>query len=162
MKSILKYPEDNQYIQELVRALKKNDQTISFTNGCFDLLHIGHLKVLNEAKKEGDVLIVGLNSDQSVKEFKGVSRPIVNQEDRSTILTNLRCVDFVIIYDEPSVYNLVKFIKPDVLVKGGEYKLEEVVGHDVIQSYNGKIVLVPVEENRSTTKTIHNIKKTSS
>lgn len=157
MKS-LKYPEDRQKILNLLDYLRHSDVNIVFTNGCFDLLHIGHLKVLNEAKKYGDVLIVGVNSDKSIKEFKGEDRPVVNQEDRSTILMNLRCVDYVIIYDDPSVYNLIKFIHPDVLVKGGDYMLHQVVGFDILRAYGGKVILVPVEEDRSTTRVIQDIK----
>jgi D-beta-D-heptose 7-phosphate kinase/D-beta-D-heptose 1-phosphate adenosyltransferase len=157
MKSILKYPEDRLEILKLINQLKKDDVTIVFTNGVFDLLHIGHLKVLNAAGNEGDVLIVGLNSDMSVRELKGPDRPIVNQEDRSNILLNLKCVDYVIIFDDPSVYDLVNLIKPDVLVKGGDYCLHQVVAYEILQSYGGKVVLVPPEESRSTTRVIEDV-----
>lgn len=157
MKSLLKYPEDSVEILKLVNQLKKDDIAVVFTNGVFDLLHIGHLKVLNTASNEGDVLIIGLNSDQSVRELKGPDRPIVNQEDRAAILLNLKCVDYIIIYDNPSVYELVHFIKPDVLVKGGDYTIDQVVGYEIVRSYGGKIVLVPPEESRSTTRTIETV-----
>lgn len=157
MKSLLKYPEDSLQILQLVNQLKKDDISVVFTNGVFDLLHIGHLKVLNAAGNEGDVVIVGLNSDQSVRELKGPDRPITNQEDRASILLNLKCVDYVIIYEDSSVYDLIHFIRPDVLVKGGDYTLKQVVGHEILQSYGGKVVLVPPEESRSTTRTIETV-----
>lgn len=162
MKSILYYPQDSDKINNLLDYYNNTMHTVIFTNGCFDLLHIGHLKVLNAAKNERGIVIVGLNSDESVRKFKGVDRPIMNQEDRSAILLNLECVDDVIIYDDPSVYDLVKFIKPDVLVKGGDYALEEVVGWDIVQSYGGRIVRVPIEESRSTTRTIQKVRNSAS
>jgi len=157
MKSILKYPEDSLEILGLINQLKQDNYVIVFTNGVFDLLHVGHLKVLNAASKEGDIVIVGLNSDKSVKKLKGPDRPIINQEDRSNILLNLKCVDYVILFDDSSVYDLVNFIKPDVLVKGGDYCLHQVVAYEILQSYGGKVVLVPTEESRSTTRVIEDV-----
>lgn len=154
MKSILRYPEDNTDIVKLIC----NHGVVVFTNGCFDLLHTGHLKVLNAAKKEGDMLVVGMNSDESVRILKGPNRPIVNEEDRSNVLINLKAVDYVIIYDDPSVFKLIQFLSPDVLVKGGDYTLEKVVGHNIVMAYGGRVVIVPIDDSNSTTNVIKKIK----
>lgn len=154
MKSILRYPEDNTDIVKLIC----NHGVVVFTNGCFDLLHTGHLKVLNAAKKEGDILIVGMNSDESVRRLKGPDRPIVNEEDRSNLLINLKAVDYVIIYDDPSVFKLIQFLSPDVLVKGGDYTLQKVVGHNIVMAYGGRVVIVPIADSNSTTNVIKKIK----
>jgi len=119
---------------------------IVFTNGCFDILHSGHVKYLQEAKSFGDILVVGLNSDESVKRLKGKSRPINNQEDRSIVLSGLQSVDFVVIFDEDTPYNLIKEIEPDILVKGGDYKGKEVVGSDIAKETR----LVDFVEGKST------------
>ena len=153
MKSILRYPDDTDDIIKIIC----DHGVVVFTNGCFDLLHIGHIKVLNAAKKEGDILIVGMNSDESIHKLKGPDRPIINENDRATILINLKAVDCVIIYDSSSVYDLINFLNPDVLVKGGDYTLENIVGHDIVMAYGGKVVIVPIEENRSTTTIIKKI-----
>jgi D-beta-D-heptose 7-phosphate kinase/D-beta-D-heptose 1-phosphate adenosyltransferase len=148
---ILNYEIQKNTISVLIKQLKKDYKNIVFTNGCFDILHIGHLKILNEAKKQGDILILGLNSDTSIRQLKGPNRPIVNQIDRSEILSNFRCIDFIIIYDDESVYDLVNFIKPNTLVKGGDYTIQQVVGFDIVESYGGQVVTVPFVDNNSTT-----------
>ncbi len=127
---------------------------IVFTNGCFDLLHVGHIKYLEEAKRNGDVLIVGLNSDDSVKKLKGLSRPINTQEDRAYILASLEPVDFVVVFDEETPYNLIKIIHPDILVKGGDYKDKIVIGSDIVK----KVILVEFINGKSTTKLIEKLK----
>lgn len=124
-----------------------------FTNGCFDILHVGHVELLNHAKSLGDYLIVGLNSDSSVKKLKGDSRPINKQEDRKKILESLKSVDEVIIFDEETPLNLIKAVNPDIIVKGGDYKKEEVVGNTLAE-----IVIFNFVEGFSTTKTIQRIK----
>ncbi|MCB9060431.1 MAG: D-glycero-beta-D-manno-heptose 1-phosphate adenylyltransferase [Halobacteriovoraceae bacterium] len=135
------------------------EKKIVFTNGCFDILHKGHVKYLNEAKKLGDVLILGLNSDASVKRLKGNSRPINNELDRKYILENLRSVDFVQIFDEDTPYELIKNVLPDVLVKGGDWKVEDIVGHDVVQSKGGIVMGLCFEEGYSTTNIIEKSKQ---
>jgi rfaE bifunctional protein nucleotidyltransferase chain/domain len=123
--------------------------TLVFTNGCFDVLHRGHIEYLKESRKLGDRLVVGLNSDVSVKRLKGISRPINNQEDRKAILMALRCVDEVIIFDEYTPYELIKKIQPDIITKGGDYKPENVVGNDL-----AKIIIISFVPGYSTTKLI--------
>lgn len=153
------YERDKSEINNLINKIKLAQNSIVFTNGCFDILHIGHLKILNESKKLGNVLILGLNSDSSIQQLKGSNRPIINEIDRSEILSNFRCVDHIIIYDDSSVYNLIDFIKPAILVKGGDYTIEQVVGNDIINSYGGQVIIIPFVHNNSTTSIIDKIYK---
>ncbi len=134
----------------LEQALAKRDKKVVFTNGCFDILHAGHVKYLEEAKSFGDVLVLGLNSDASVRRLKGESRPINAQEDRAVVLAALESVDFVVVFDEDTPYGLIKLVKPDILVKGGDYEGKEVVGSDIAQETR----LVQFVEGKSTTKII--------
>src|SRR5690606_21339003 len=127
---------------------------IGFTNGCFDLLHPGHLSTLMQAKAACDHLVVAINSDASVKRLKGPARPVQDEKARAMILSALECVDMVVIFDEDTPIETMKAVRPDVLVKGGQYKLEEVVGHDLIASWGGKVVRAEMEEGFSTTNTI--------
>ena len=127
--------------------VKNRDKKIVFTNGCFDILHLGHLEYLNEAKKLGDILIIGLNSDNSIKKIKGEDRPINDQNFRKEMLKNLKCVDLVELFDEPTPYELIKAISPDVLVKGGDYTVDKVVGADLVK----EVVLISFKEGHSTT-----------
>ncbi len=131
--------------------LRVHGLKVGFTNGCFDLLHPGHLSTLRQAKAVCDFLIVAINSDASVKRLKGSSRPIQNQDARAELLSALDMVDMVVVFDEDTPITLLKEIKPDFLVKGGQYKLEEVVGYDIVMSYGGKIVRAEMEEGFSTT-----------
>ncbi len=132
-----------------------SDRKVVFTNGCFDILHRGHISYLQKAKELGDVLIIGLNSDSSVKKLKGESRPIHNQDDRATILSALECVDYVIIFDEETPRELVKFIKPDILTKGADYEGKEVIGSEFAK----EVVLLEFIQGKSTTNIIEKIKK---
>jgi D-beta-D-heptose 7-phosphate kinase/D-beta-D-heptose 1-phosphate adenosyltransferase len=144
-------------IVQIVRELKSEGKKVVFTNGCFDILHRGHVEYLAKAKELGDVLIVGLNSDSSVKQIKGDGRPIVSQEDRAFILSNLAFVDYVVIFDEPTPYELISKIIPDVLVKGSDWAIEDVVGRDIVEANGGRVVLVELTPNRSTTNIIKTI-----
>jgi len=135
----------------IVSDLLTQNKKIVFTNGCFDILHRGHVSYLKETKKLGDILIVGLNSDSSVKKIKGKQRPHNTQDDRAELLASLEFVDYVIIFDEETPYNLIKALKPDVLVKGGDYTKETVVGRE----FAGEVVIIPFVEGYSTTKYIH-------
>jgi D-beta-D-heptose 7-phosphate kinase / D-beta-D-heptose 1-phosphate adenosyltransferase len=140
-------------ISHIVSELKKKKKKIIFTNGCFDILHIGHIKYLEEAKSFGDILILGLNSDASVKRLKGDNRPINIQNDRAYILASIEAVDFVVIFDEDTPFDLIKLINPDVLVKGGDYADKEVVGHDLVK----ELKLVKFIDGKSTSKNIERI-----
>lgn len=138
----------------LSKKLKQKNKKIVFTNGCFDILHVGHIKYLEVAKSFGDVLILGLNTDNSVKRLKGDSRPINCQEDRAYTLAALKSVDYVVLFDEDTPYELIKALNPDILVKGGDYKGKEVVGQDLVK----ELKLVDFVEGKSTTSTIQRIK----
>jgi D-beta-D-heptose 7-phosphate kinase/D-beta-D-heptose 1-phosphate adenosyltransferase len=144
-------------ITKISFELKSKGKKIVFTNGCFDILHRGHVEYLSKAKQLGDVLIVGLNSDSSVKMIKGDKRPIVPQEDRAFILSNLSFVDYIVIFDEPTPYELISKIVPDVLVKGSDWSQENVVGRDIVEANGGKVVLIEIVPGRSTTNVIKTI-----
>ncbi|MFY9074593.1 D-glycero-beta-D-manno-heptose-7-phosphate kinase [Malaciobacter mytili] len=141
-------------IEKIANRLRTQDKKIVFTNGCFDILHKGHVSYLNVAKSFGDVLILGLNSDESVKRLKGEERPINTQEDRAYILSALECVDYVVIFNEDTPYELISKVKPDVLIKGADYKGKEVVGSNIAKETK----LVEFVDGKSTTKTIEKIK----
>ena len=141
-------------ISSIISELKNNDKKIVFTNGCFDILHIGHVKYLEKAKNFGDILILGLNSDDSTHRLKGKNRPINTQDDRAYILASLEVVDYVVIFNEDTPLDLIKLIKPDVLVKGGDYEDKEVVGQDIAK----ELKLVQFIDAKSTSKTIKKIR----
>lgn len=142
-----------------IRQGIKNKKFV-FTNGCFDLIHRGHVAYLNEAKSLGDFLVVGLNSDSSVKKLKkGANRPFNNEKDRAFVLDNIKAVDYVIIFSEDSPYNLIKNIKPDFLVKGGDWKEEDIVGSDVVKANGGKVISLKFIDNYSTTSLINKISR---
>lgn len=134
------------------------DKKIVFTNGCFDILHIGHIRYLQEAAKLGDILVLGLNSDASVSRLKGPERPINSEQDRAELLCALEFIDYVVVFEEDTPYELIKKIQPDVLVKGGDYAPEQVVGKDIVESRGGKLVLIPFVEGKSTTNIINKIR----
>ena len=146
-------------VSAVVEHYKKLNKKIVFTNGCFDLLHIGHVSYLEEAKKLGDILIVGINSDDSVKKIKGPTRPIQNENDRSNILAALKAVDHTILFSEDTPINLIKKIKPDVLVKGGDWQIEQIVGSDFVLNYGGKVQSLNFVDGKSTTSLIEKSKK---
>ena len=148
-------------IEELKRRLAqwrvKSDRIV-FTNGCFDILHVGHLHTLKESIQLGDKLIVGLNSDASVSRLKGKERPIVNQLDRSEMLAALEMVDAVIIFEDDTPEELIQLIKPDVLCKGGDWSIENIVGGDFVKSYGGQVVSIPFIQGYSSSSLINKIK----
>lgn len=146
-------------LEQTVSYYRAQNKKIVFTNGCFDLLHIGHVTYLEEAKKLGDILIVGINSDKSVKKLKGPSRPIQNENDRSEILAALKSVDHTFIFDEETPLNLIKNVKPDVLVKGGDWKIEQIVGSDFVLSYGGSVKSLNFVNGKSTTSLIEKSKQ---
>lgn len=141
------------YLQT-VKKLKEEGKKVVFTNGCFDIIHAGHVDYLEKAKSLGDFLIVGLNSDSSVSRIKGKDRPINPQEHRKRVLEGLKAVDMVIIFDEDTPERLIKEIKPDVLVKGGDWKVENIVGADFVMSYGGEVYTIDFVYQTSTTKII--------
>ena len=146
------------YREKLILMIK--GKKVVFTNGCFDLLHYGHIALLNYSKKLGDVLVVGLNSDKSVKSIKGNSRPIYNENMRAEMLLSLKSVDYVIIFDTDTPVKLIEKIKPSILVKGSDYKREEIVGAETVKKYNGEIVIFDRISNISTSNIIQTIKNT--
>lgn len=135
----------------LRKRLMEQKKTVVFTNGCFDILHRGHVEYLERASEFGDVLIVGVNSDASTRRLKGKGRPLTPQQDRAYILASLASVDYVTIFDEDTPLDLIKSLRPDVLLKGGDYQLNQIVGRDVVEGYGGKVLTVPLIPNRSTT-----------
>ncbi len=145
------------FLTEILKTLRVQGKKIVFTNGCFDLLHVGHIRLLQEASRLGGVLIVAVNSDQGVKRLKGEQRPIQSEVDRCEILDALRCVDFVTLFDEDTPLELIKLIRPDVLVKGGDWPVEKIVGSDFVRSYGGEARSLPLVEGRSTTRTIEKL-----
>jgi len=136
---------------------KKLNQRIVFTNGCFDILHVGHLRYLKNAKSQGDLLVVGLNSDRSVSELKGPERPIVPENNRLEMLLGLKPVDFVVIFDQETPLELITEIMPDVLVKGGDWPVEKIVGHEVVLAAGGQVKSLNFEPGNSSTELIKKI-----
>ena len=137
-----------------VKSWKAANQKIVFTNGCFDLLHAGHVTYLEAAKKTGDKLILGLNTDRSVSALKGPTRPVIHENDRARVLAALEAVDAVILFDEDTPLNLIHAIRPDVIVKGDDYTEEQVVGGTEVKSWGGQVKLIPLVQGRSTSKII--------
>ncbi len=144
---------------QISSILKSDNSTaIVFTNGCFDLLHVGHVRYLQEAKALGRTLIVGVNSDKSVQKLKGPTRPIQNENDRAEILAALGAVDYVVIFGEDTPENLIKEVRPDILVKGGDWKPETIAGGPFVMSYGGKVLSLQFVDGKSTTKIIEKSK----
>ena len=144
-------------LKEKAQALKRAGKSIVFTNGCFDFLHVGHVRYLKAAKAQGDVLVVGLNSDGSVRQIKGPRRPVVPEDERAEILASLACVDFVTLFDEPDPAILIRLLMPDVLVKGADWATEAIVGRDIVESAGGRVVRIPLTEGVSTSGMIEKI-----
>jgi len=146
-------------LKPLLAAHQKRGKKIVFTNGCFDILHIGHVRYLSEAKRCGDILVVALNSDRSVQRIKGKNRPIVPEKERGEVIASLESVDFVTFFEEETPYNVISTLQPDLLVKGGDWKEEEVVGRDVVIARGGEVKTVPYLEGNSSTNIIQRILK---
>lgn len=141
-------------IAKELSPLKQQHKKIVFTNGCFDLLHVGHVRYLQEARSLGDLLVVGVNSDASVKRLKGPTRPVQNENDRAEILAALGCVDYTVIFTEDTPENLIKEVVPGILVKGGDWKIEQIVGADFVLANGGKVLSLQFVDGKSTTKII--------
>jgi len=145
-------------LKTIVTKAKAKGQKVVFTNGCFDLLHLGHVHLLREAKKMGDLLVVALNSDRSVKKIKGSNRPILPETERAELLAALEAVDYVTLFNEPDPSKVIEELKPDVLVKGGDWTKGQVIGGELVEQNGGKVAVVPYLQGHSTTKIIEAIR----
>lgn len=152
---------DVESLKRMISVWRFKSNKVVFTNGCFDILHLGHIDYLMKAADLGDMLIIGMNSDASVKQLKGSHRPINDENARKTIMASLHFVDAVILFDEDTPYNLIKEIRPDVLVKGADYKPEEIAGYDILKSTGGEVVTLELLPGYSTTLIEEKIKKGS-
>ena len=150
---------DRDTLRKRITELSQAGKKVVFTNGCFDLLHVGHIKFLNEARSLGDTLVVGLNTDRSVRTLKGPSRPIIPEQERSHLLAALECIDYIVLFDEETPLKLISDIKPDILVKGADYSHDEVVGHEIVESYGGQVHLIELVKDISTTTIINKIRE---
>ncbi len=154
MKNIL----SRENLKERLDSLKNEGKTIVFTNGCFDIIHAGHVRYLGEAKKLGDILVLALNSDSSVKAIKGERRPIMPQEERAIVVGSLESVDYVTLFDEETPLRLIEYLRPHILVKGGDWDEENVVGRDAVREWGGTVVIIPEVKGASTTNIIEKIR----
>lgn len=151
---------DKKQLETLLSYWRFSDKKIVFTNGCFDILHRGHVDYLSRARDLGNILILGLNTDDSVRRLgKSPERPVNNESARAIVLAALECIDAIILFDEDTPYNLIQQIQPDVLVKGGDYKPEEITGYDIVKAKGGQITTIPLTEGFSTTSIINKLKK---
>lgn len=146
-------------LERILDDLKAKGRRIVFTNGCFDLLHVGHIRYLEKAKTLGDIMVVGVNSDRSVRHLKGPDRPILSERERAEILSGLSCVDYVTIFDEADPLDLITTLRPHVLVKGGDWTREDVVGKEVVEGSGGKVIILPFVQGSSTSNLITTILK---
>ncbi|MPL68906.1 D-beta-D-heptose 1-phosphate adenylyltransferase [bioreactor metagenome] len=149
-------------LNQIILNIKAAGKTLVFTNGCFDILHVGHVRYLTAAKELGDCLIVGLNSDESVRCLKGPTRPINHEDDRAEVLAALSCVDYVILFGEHTAEGLIAEIKPDIYVKGGDYRIDELPEVKIVTQYGGRIELIPEVPGRSSSNVIKKIKEENS
>ena len=142
-----------------VSQWKKNKMKVAFTNGCFDILHLGHLEILTKSKEFGDRLIVAVNSDESVRKLKGKERPVNDFQTRSHMLASFSFVDYVVEFGDDTPIKLIQKIKPNFLIKGGDYQKKDIVGNDIVSSYGGEIIIIPLIDGLSSTNTINKINK---
>jgi D-beta-D-heptose 7-phosphate kinase/D-beta-D-heptose 1-phosphate adenosyltransferase len=146
-------------LREIRAAARTSGKTIVLTNGCFDLIHRGHLHILRQAKACGDILIVAVNSDRSVKMIKGPGRPVLAEQDRVELIAALEMVDYVVLFDEPDPYRVIDTLRPNVLVKGGDWGVERIIGSDIVEREGGRVVVVPYLKGFSTTEIIERIRR---
>ena len=151
--------QNTEAILKIIEKEKSDEKVIVFTNGCFDILHPGHIDYLTKAREMGDLLIIGLNENASIARLKGVDRPINNVVDRITMLSALSCVDYIVTFAEDTPRNLIQELKPDILVKGDDYKIEDIAGTEEVLQYGGKVNLVPLLQGYSTSQFINRIKE---
>jgi D-beta-D-heptose 7-phosphate kinase/D-beta-D-heptose 1-phosphate adenosyltransferase len=144
-------------LKHKIEDLHAQGKKVAITNGCFDILHVGHVRYLKEAKKQGDILVLALNSDKSVQAIKGLQRPIVPQEERADLLAALESVDYVTIFEEPTPAELIDYIQPDILVKGGDWKEDQLAGRETVKKRGGHVAIIPIVPGASTTNIIDKI-----
>jgi D-beta-D-heptose 7-phosphate kinase / D-beta-D-heptose 1-phosphate adenosyltransferase len=144
-------------LKRKIQRLKQDGKRIVFTNGCFDILHYGHIKYLQDAKAKGGYLVVAVNSDSSIKKIKAKNRPVVGQVDRLKVVAALGCVDFVVLFNEDNPLKVIKAIKPDILIKGADWRKQKIVGADFVESYGGKVQTINLVKGRSTSAIIEKI-----
>lgn len=149
---------DNKSLKNQLAIWRFKSEKIVFTNGCFDIIHLGHIDYLSKAKDFGDILIIGLNTDSSVRRIKGKGRPVTNEKSRSMILSSLRFIDAVILFDEDTPYNLIKQVQPDILIKGSDYKTEDIVGFDIVKAKGGEVKTIDFLEGYSTSLILDKMK----
>ncbi len=151
--------KEKETLVRIIQDLKAKGKRVVFTNGCFDLLHVGHIRYLEKARSLGDILVVGINSDRSVQAIKGPQRPILPEKERAEILSGLWCVDYVTLFDEPTPLELITSLQPHVLVKGGDWTKETTVGKEVVEGLGGEVVIIPFVDGSSTSNLIEMILK---
>lgn len=144
-------------LSKLLENERERGKRVVFTNGCFDLLHVGHVKYLQKARNLGDLLVLGLNSDESIRRLKGPKRPLIGEEERAHLMAALKCIDYVVVFDEDTPLELISAVKPHILVKGGDYTPEGVVGKELVESYGGRVAIIPFVDGKSTTNVIETI-----
>lgn len=145
-------------LRKKLEDLRKKGKKIAFTNGCFDILHVGHVRYLRKARKTADVLVLALNSDSSVRSIKGEKRPLINEKERAEILAALEFVDFVTIFKESTPLKLIKYLKPDILIKGGDWPEEKVIGREEVKKWGGHVEIIPEIKGKSTTNIVEKIR----
>ena len=139
----------------------RDGKRVVFTNGCFDVIHRGHVSYLAQARDLGDLLVLGLNSDSSVRRLKGPTRPVNDEESRALVLASLECVDYVVLFDEDTPYHLIDAVQPDILVKGGDYQIDQIVGYDIVKARGGEVLTLPFVDGFSSTSIINRLKQSS-
>ncbi len=148
---------DREELKKELVALRNKGRKIVFTNGCFDILHVGHVRYLHAARQIGDVLVLALNSDSSVRAIKGPKRPLISEQERAVVVAALEAVDYVTIFSETTPLALIEYLQPDVLVKGGDWGEDQVVGREAVAKWGGKVVIIPVIKGASTTNIVEKI-----
>ena len=145
---------------ERLNAVREGKKVV-FTNGCFDVIHRGHVSYLAQARDLGDLLVLGLNSDSSVRRLKGPTRPVNDEESRALVLASLECVDYVVLFNEDTPYRLIDAVQPDILVKGGDYQIDQIVGYDIVKAHGGEVLTLPFVDGFSSTSIINRLKQSS-
>jgi len=144
-------------MKSIIALLKSRGKKVVFTNGCFDILHVGHIRYLKKAKKRGDILVIGLNTDRSVAQIKGEKRPIVPEKERAEVLSALEFVDYVVLFDEPNPFRLIETLKPNILVKGADWTKNKIIGREIVEKTGGRVVRIPLVRGASSTGVIEKI-----